>query len=454
MVERRQCSRAAPWTGVWLRMGRRIDWDSIGFLARVKPVLPMVGAMPRIDCRYCLQIRRHAPRYQVRPATHATHSTFPRCDWHWRFVCEKCGRSRHFHGIAYCERNRRLFCLYCAPEHRAPRRGFWGWSYSYRMRCPWRSEWHGALDRLEYDHRHPWQLDPAWRQAKRGMSHDEHMTPGWSFRVEPLEGVSDEHSRKGWDAVARWWISRYTPKGDVNREWVIDPALFRLLGDIRGRRVLDAGCGTGYLSRLLAAQGATVVGIDLSSRLLAEARAQEANEPLGVDYYEGNLADLSRFPEGTFDMIVSNVVMGDVVQFRQAFREFHRVLQPSGRLLFSVTHPCFERPVPGSWVREPPDSERVEEWRGLLVDRYYDRVAVWWGPARQESAVGFHRTLEDYVSAVHEAGFWIARMEEPRPTKEAVARRYRDFADYSRVPLFLIVEAIRPAAPIDGNLTP
>jgi len=58
--------------------------------------------------------------------------------------------------------------------------------------------------------------------------------------------------------------------------------------------------------------------------------------------------------------------------------------------------------------------------------------------------VGFHRTLEDYSSALHDAGFLITRMEEPTPTDDAVERRYREFADYQRVPLFLIIEAIRP----------
>jgi hypothetical protein len=45
---------------------------------------------------------------------------------------------------------------------------------------------------------------------------------------------------------------------------------------------------------------------------------------------------------------------------------------------------------------------------------------------------------------MHDAGFLITRMVEPTPSREAVERKYREFADYQRVPLFLIVEAIRP----------
>jgi len=401
--------------------------------------------MAQVFCRYCREIRAHAPRYRVRPARRAVRSTFPRCDWHWQFVCANCGNSRHFSGTAFCDREQRFFCIDCAPEHRALKRPFWGWSYYYRMRCPWHSEWHAGLDRLEFERRHPWQRNPSWNRTKRGLSRRRDLAERWSFRIEPLERISEAVSLASWDSAAEWWTSRSSARGDVNREWVIDPALFRLLGDVRGRRVLDAGCGSGYLARLLAAKGAEVVAVDHSPKLLEIARCEETEEPLGVKYLEADLGRLSLLADAAFDIIVSNVVLQDVVAFDRAFTEFHRVLRPGGRLLFSVTHPCFERPVPGMWIREPPDTERIEEWRGLLLDRYYDRVALWWGPSGQPPMVGFHRTLEDYATALGAAGFLIARMEEPRPSGEAIKRMHRQFADYLRVPNFLIVEALRPA---------
>jgi SAM-dependent methyltransferase len=267
----------------------------------------------------------------------------------------------------------------------------------------------------------------------------------WTARVVPVKGITEEMSRRGWDRISEWWNSRYSPRGDVNREWVIDPALFRLLGPAQGLRVLDAGCGSGYLSRLLSAKGAAVVGVDLSPRLLEIARREESREPLRIEYHESDLARLSAFADASFDAVVSNVVMQDVVAYREAFREFGRVLRPGGRLVFSITHPCFDRPVPARWLREPPDSERIEEWPGLLVNRYYDRVAVWWSPAGKPSVVGFHRTLEDYVGALHDAGFVVSRMEEPVPSRDAVRRMYRQFADYVLAPNFLIIEAHRPS---------
>jgi 2-polyprenyl-3-methyl-5-hydroxy-6-metoxy-1,4-benzoquinol methylase len=276
------------------------------------------------------------------------------------------------------------------------------------------------------------------------MARSEEVSERWTFRTTSAQDVTDEDAREGWDNVAAWWVARYTPRGDVNREWIIDPVLLDFLGPVGGLRILDAGCGGGYLARLLARRGAAVEGVDLSPKLLAAAEAEEAREPLGVRYRQANLADLSCFPDETFDAAVANVVLQDVVRYREAVREIHRVLKPGGRFVFSTTHPAFEAPVPGMWVREPKDSERVEERRHLAVDRYFERVAIYWAPRGKAPAVGFHRPLRDYFEALHDAGFLVARLEEPTPSEEALERHYRHFADMLRVPLFLVVEAVKP----------
>jgi len=389
-------------------------------------------------------IRETALRYRTKVARHALDSSFPRCDLHWRFVCAKCGKPRHFQGIAFCETRREFFCLGCAAEHPADPRRFWAWTYSYRLRCPWREEHHAALDRLEHDRRHPWQRWPAWARARRGMTPSEEIPDRWAFRVAPMEGITDDNVRTGWDDVAAWWASRYSAKGDINREWVIDPALFEILGEVRGRKILDAGCGTGYLARLLAKAGASVDGVDLSEKQLDAARADQSRAKLDIRYHQGDLGDLRSFREGMFDVAVSNIVLQDVRRLPEAVREIHRVLRPGGRFVFSITHPSFEAPVPGRWIIEPADSERIEDRQHLAVDRYFDRVAVYWGPPGELLAVGFHRPMRDYFEALHGAGFHVTRYEEPLPKKEALERFPRYFRDMLRLPNFLIVEAVKP----------
>jgi len=314
------------------------------------------------------------------------------------------------------------------------------------MRCPWHAEWHPALDRAEHDGHHPWQVDPRWAEERWGMTTSEEIPERWSVRIAPLEEVTDAGIRAAWDEAAAGWLSRYTPRGDINREWIIDPVLLRFLGSVRGRRILDAGCGGGYFARLLARRGGSVVGIDFSPNLLEAAEAEEAKHPLGIRYRHADLADLP-FADGTFDAAVANVVLQDVRRYREAIRELHRVLRPGGSFVFSTTHPAFEGPFPGRWVREPKDSERIEDRRFLRVDRYFDRVAVYWSSWGLPALPGFHRPLRDYFAALREAGFLVAGVEEPQPPPEALDRHFRVFADLERIPIFLVVSAVKPGRP-------
>ncbi len=400
--------------------------------------------MAQAVCRYCTRIREHQPAYPVRRAKHALGTSYPRCDLHWRFVCAACGKARHFHGMAFCRRRAAFFCIVCAPENRAVERGFWGWRYYYALRCPWHGEWLPALDRLEHRAQHPWQGNPAWRRSRRGMDPLEEVLERWVSWTAPVEELTDEEIQKSWDGAAEWWVSRYTARGDVNREWVVDPILLDYLGNVKGLGVLDAGCGSGYLARLLAQRGARVEGVDLSRKLLAAAEVDEARDPLGIRYRSADLADLSAFASGSFDAVVSNIVLQDVRRFAEAIREIHRVLRPGGRFVFSITHPAFEAPVPGRWVKEPQDTERIEDRQYLAVDRYFDRLAVFWGVQGHPTVAGFHRPLRDYFEALHASGFLVARLEEPVPGEGALEKHYREFADLLRVPIFLVVEAFKP----------
>ncbi|KPV64675.1 MAG: hypothetical protein AOA65_0891 [Candidatus Bathyarchaeota archaeon BA1] len=109
-------------------------------------------------CKYCQLIHSINEHYPLRVATLNLNSDYPRCEWHWRFVCSICGRPRHFNGITWCEKTRTFICLSCGRDHRVVRRGFWNWEYYYVIGCETCGKRHPALDRLEFLGKHPWQL--------------------------------------------------------------------------------------------------------------------------------------------------------------------------------------------------------------------------------------------------------------------------------------------------------
>src|SRR5688500_15342907 len=92
-----------------------------------------------------------------------------------------------------------------------------------------------------------------------------------------------------WSDVPRHFIESFGEEGDFARQYLLNPALFSLLGDVKNKRVLDAGCGTGYLARLLSKQGAQVVGIEPAAPLFDYAVEREQREPLGIEYIQADL---------------------------------------------------------------------------------------------------------------------------------------------------------------------
>jgi len=280
------------------------------------------------------------------------------------------------------------------------------------------------------------------QESREGLDSEVELPKPTSVYVPLKEAsVTEERISQAWDKVADVWNSKYTEYGDSNRKFVIDPAIFHLLGSVKGFSVLDAGCGNGYLCRLLAKKGAKVIGIDTSKRFVEIAKQKEEEKPLGIKYHVGNLCNLSMFRDEMFDNVVSNLVLMDVNDLDKAIKELQRVLKKNGKLVFSIMHPCFYAPVHG-WVRIPQDSDRKEDWLYWKVDRYFDRSMEIWRYFDSPPVYSFHRPLSDYMMTLIENEFAIFNFEEPVPSKKAMKEHYREFGDeYDRIPWFLVIGA-------------
>jgi SAM-dependent methyltransferase len=214
-------------------------------------------------------------------------------------------------------------------------------------------------------------------------------------------------------------------------EW---PAMRALLPrDLRGLRVLDLGCGFGWFCRWARAEGAAeVLGIDLSERMLARARADTADP--GVTYLRADLADCP-LPEARFDLAWSALALHYLADPAPLLGRVHRALVPGGRSVFSTEHPVYTAPARPGWV---VDAEGRRTWP---VDRYLvegPRVTDWLAPG----VVKHHRTLGTTLTLLIRAGFAIAHVEEFCPTAAQIAARPALEEERDR-PMFLLVAADR-----------
>jgi ubiquinone/menaquinone biosynthesis C-methylase UbiE len=139
--------------------------------------------------------------------------------------------------------------------------------------------------------------------------------------------------RTGYDR----WAAVYDH--DANPLQALEGPLVReALGDVRGLAVLDLGCGTGRHSLWLAAAGAAVTAVDFSEGMLAEARRKPGAD--AVRFLAHDLHDPLPFADGTFDQVVSGLVLEHLSDLPAFFAEARRVLKPGGRAVVSAMHPA------------------------------------------------------------------------------------------------------------------
>lgn len=144
-----------------------------------------------------------------------------------------------------------------------------------------------------------------------------------------------------WNTLARVYFERRKDKSrfDYNRDIEV-PAMLKLIGNVKGKVILDIGCGFGDHIRKLSKRGAKrIVGFDASSKLIKIAKKQKI--PFS-EFYVGDMNKKLKFENGSFDIVFSSLALHYVKNLNRLFSEIHRVLKKGGVFVFSTGHPIFD----------------------------------------------------------------------------------------------------------------
>jgi SAM-dependent methyltransferase len=226
-------------------------------------------------------------------------------------------------------------------------------------------------------------------------------------RVELTEEEASRASRTYWNAAAGEYLAEHGDfLGDDRFIWCpegVDEEQAQLLGPVRGKRILEVGCGAAQCSRWLATQGANVVAFDISVEQLRVARQLDGRTGTAVRTVAADAVALP-YQSSTFDIACSAFgALPFVADAETALREIARTLRPGGLLVFSVTHPL-------RWAM-PDDPSPA----GLRIHHsYFDRrpyVEV--DDAGTPVYAEHHRTTGDWIRALTSAGFVVDDLLEP-----------------------------------------
>ncbi len=241
-----------------------------------------------------------------------------------------------------------------------------------------------------------------------------------------MPDITNQNIIQAWANAPQSDAERHGEEGDFARQHLLNPALFALLGDVSGKRILDAGCGQGYLCRMLAKRGATVTGVEPAEVWYRYSVERERNEPLGITYIQ---EDLSAFMThtNTFDIVVANMVFMDIPDYETAMHNCIASLKQGGNFVFSITHPCFEEPA-SEWNKK----------KYVAIQNYLNDYTI-------HSGYGytFHRPLSSYLNLVIRKGCGITNVIEPQLSQEIVQQYGTIHERNVYVPQFLIVACSR-----------
>ncbi|QES51451.1 SAM-dependent methyltransferase [Streptomyces venezuelae] len=208
------------------------------------------------------------------------------------------------------------------------------------------------------------------------------------------------------------------------------PAMLALAGDVVGRQILDAGCGSGPLTAALRDRGAVVTGIDTSVEMVALARRRLGDN---ADLHVADLRDPLPFADGVFDDVVASLVLHYLEDWGPTLAELRRVLRPGGRLLASVDHPFV------AYTIQDPRADYF-----ATTSYTFD-----WTFGGQSVPMRFwRRPLHAMTDAFATAGFRLSLISEPQPDPAARQLFPDDFQDLSTKPCFLFfVVEVPPFSP-------
>ncbi|QYM73359.1 class I SAM-dependent methyltransferase [Pseudochrobactrum sp. Wa41.01b-1] len=211
-------------------------------------------------------------------------------------------------------------------------------------------------------------------------------------------------------------------------EW---PLIQTMLPDLTNKNIIDLGCGFGWASRWMRANGAaSVLGLDISENMIN--RARELTSDPEIEY---NITDLETvsLPVNAYDFAYSALALHYLRDLDRLARMVHSALKPNSDFVFIVEHPIYMAASNPQWLLDH-DGRKTWPVNGYSIEG--QRQTDWFA----KGVIKYHRTLASMINILIKSGFNIARIEEYAPTQEQL-ENMPYLAEELERPMMLLVSA-------------
>lgn len=243
-----------------------------------------------------------------------------------------------------------------------------------------------------------------------------------------MKNKEEMETKKMYDFIAEDFHNLRTkenPQGWFFNEMLEMPATLELLGDVKGKKILDWGCGSGIYAKLLTKKGAKVKGFDISEEMIKIAKKENP----GLDLRVGSGLKIPFKEE--FDIVLASLAIHYVEDQNKVLKEISRVLKKGGYFIFSSGNPVAES-------RKPIKCGKKKIY---FLDNYFKErkiYAMWNINGKEIKVSAFHKTYETIINSLLKNGFEIVGYKDAYPIKKA-KRIYPEFyKEYTSVPIFCV----------------
>lgn len=245
--------------------------------------------------------------------------------------------------------------------------------------------------------------------------------------------------KEEWDsmAIAYEIFNNSADSYSYTIEW---PCIQKLLPDLKGKTILDFGCGTGIFTFLLEKYyPLKIIGLDLSEEMLKIAKNKAKEKRSLAQFINGDASRLDEYFDNQFDFIFSSTTTHYLSDLKNLFVNLNKLLKDNGTCILSIIHPVYSALYPiEHGDRFPTD----EEWNVRYLDKSKRAYIQPWieynDDFENQLSRSYHHLFSDYMNAILESGLKLQEIKEPLPPEKWKLDSFGRYDNYIETPTYMI----------------